>query len=120
GDQEAVTKAFASAKHTVKQRIVINRLTASPMETRRLVAAYDPKSDLCPVHLGNQNSFVARQQIVEGLLHMDPKKFRFIAGDVGGSCGMKGAMYPENPLTVWASLRLGRPVKWVSERSEAF
>ena len=120
GDQAKVNEAFAAAKHVVKQRIVINRLTASPMETRGIVASYDPKTGFCTVHLGNQNAFVARAQIADGLLHMDPQKFRVIAGDVGGSFGMKGAMYPENPLTVWASHRLGRPVKWVSERSEAF
>ena len=120
GDQAKVNEAFAAAKHVVKQRIVINRLTASPMETRGIVASYDPKTGFCTVHLGNQNAFVARAQIADGLLHMDPQKFRVIAGDVGCSFGMKGAMYPENPLTVWASHRLGRPVKWVSERSEAF
>jgi len=120
GDQKAVEAAFAKATHVVKRRMRINRLTASPMETRGIVADYDPKADFCTIYLGNQNAFNARAQIAEGLLHMPKEKFRVIAGDVGGSFGMKGAMYAENPLTVWASLRLGRPVKWVSERSEAF
>ncbi len=120
GDQADVNEAFAKAAHTVKQRIVINRLTASPMETRGIVADYDPKQDFCTIYLGNQNAFGARAQIADGLLHLPTDRFRVIAGDVGGSFGMKGAMYPENPLTVWASRRLGRPVKWVSERSEAF
>jgi carbon-monoxide dehydrogenase large subunit len=120
GDSKAVDEAFAKAAHAVKQRLVINRLSANPMETRGIVADYDPKKDFCTIYLGNQNAFNARAQIAKGLLNLPEEKFRVIAGDVGGSFGMKGAMYAENPLTVWASHRLGRPVKWVSERSEAF
>jgi aerobic carbon-monoxide dehydrogenase large subunit len=120
GDQKAVDEAFAKAAHVVKQRLIINRLSANPMETRGIVADYDPKKDFCTIYLGNQNAFNARTQIAKGLLHLPEEKFRVIAGDVGGSFGMKGAMYAENPLTVWASHRIGRPVKWVSERSEAF
>ncbi len=120
GDPKATDEAFAKAAHVVKQRMRINRLSANPMETRGIVADYDAKADFCTVYLGNQNAFGARLQIAEGLLHLPKEKFRVIAGDVGGSFGMKGAMYAEYPLTVWASWRLGKPVKWVSERSEAF
>ena len=120
GDQAAVNDAFTKAKHVVKQRMVINRLTASPMETRGIVADYDAAKDFCTIYLGNQNAFGARAQIAQGLLHLPVERFRVIAGDVGGSFGMKGAMYAESPLTVWASHRIKRPVKWVSERSEAF
>ena len=48
------------------------------------------------------------------------ENFRIITGDVGGSFGMKGGMYPETPLAVWASQKYSRPVKWISDRSEAF
>jgi carbon-monoxide dehydrogenase large subunit len=54
------------------------------------------------------------------LFNQPVESFRVIAGDVGGSFGMKGAMYPETPLAVWASQKCGRPVKWISDRSEAF
>jgi carbon-monoxide dehydrogenase large subunit len=54
------------------------------------------------------------------LLNQPVENFRVITGDVGGSFGMKGGMYPETPLAVWASQKWGRPVKWISDRSEAF
>ena len=120
GDQAAVNQAFDSAAHIVQQRIYINRLTASPMETRGVVADYNPISKLTTVHLPTQGAFGARSMLANILFKQPIENFRIITGDVGGSFGMKGAMYPETPLSVWASQRYGRPVKWVSDRSEAF
>lgn len=119
GDKAAVEQGFAGAAHVVRHRIRINRLAPSTMETRGVAADYDPKADFQTVYLGNQNAFGARAQIA-ALLNLPEDRMRVVAGDVGGSFGMKGCMYGETPLTVWASRRLGRPVKWVSDRSEAF
>jgi carbon-monoxide dehydrogenase large subunit len=120
GDQVAVNKAFEGAAHIVKQKIRINRLTASPMETRGVIADYNPDSKFTTVHLPTQGAFGARSMLANILFNQPVENFRVITGDVGGSFGMKGAMYPETPLAVWASQKCYRPVKWVSDRSEAF
>ena len=85
GDAKAVDEAFAKATHVCRQRFVINRLSANPMETRGIVADYDPKKDFCTVYLGNQNAFNARTQIAKELLHMPEEKVRVIAGDVAAA-----------------------------------
>ena len=120
GNAGAVDEAFSRATHVVRRRIRINRLSANPMESRGVVADYDPANDFFTVYLGTQDAFRARAQIANDLLKLPEEKFRVVAGDVGGSFGMKGALYPETPLAVWASKLLGRPVKWASDRSEAF
>ena len=120
GDQVAVNDAFEQAVHIVKQKICINRLTASPMETRGVVADYNSKTKFTTVHLPTQGAFGARSMLANILFNQPVKSFRVVTGDVGGSFGMKGAMYPETPLAVWASQKCGRPVKWISDRSEAF
>jgi carbon-monoxide dehydrogenase large subunit len=120
GDQIAVNKAFENAEHIIEQKIRINRLTASPIEPRGVVADYNSKTKFTTVHLPTQGAFGAKNMLANILLKQSPETFRVITGDVGGSFGMKGGMYPETPLAVWASQKHGRPVKWVSDRSEAF
>ncbi|MBT7266386.1 MAG: xanthine dehydrogenase family protein molybdopterin-binding subunit [Rhodospirillaceae bacterium] len=120
GNQEAVAEAMASAPHIVKREIRINRLTASPMETRGVVADYNPETKFTTVHLPTQGAFGARGLLANKLFNQAIENFRVVTPDVGGSFGMKGAMYSETPLAVWASQKHGRPVKWVSDRGEAF
>lgn len=120
GDQEAVNQAFDQATHRVKHRIRINRLTASPLETRGVVADFDAHTKITTIHLGTQGTFGARAQLANLIFNQPEESFHIIPGDVGGSFGMKGAMYSETPLAVWASQIHGRPVKWVADRSEAF
>jgi len=120
GNSAAVDEAFSRAVHLIRRRMRINRLSANPIEPRGVVAHYDPARDFFTVYLGIQDAFRGRALIANDLMKMPLEKFRVIAGDVGGSFGMKGALYAETPLAVWASRRLGRPVKWVSDRTEAF
>jgi aerobic carbon-monoxide dehydrogenase large subunit len=120
GEQDAVNDAFAGAAHVVKHQILINRLTASPMETRGVVADYNAEAKFTTVHLPTQGAFGARSILATGFFNQPIESFRVITGDVGGSFGMKGAMYAETPLAVWASQKHHSPVKWISDRSEAF
>ena len=120
GDQAAVDSAFQNAMHVIKQKIRINRLTASPIETRGVIADYNPETKFTTVHLPTQGAFGARSMLANILFKQPIENFRIITGDVGGSFGMKGGMYPETPLAVWASQKYSRPVKWISDRSEAF
>ncbi len=120
GDIEATDQAFAAATHIVKHQIRINRLTASTIETRGVVADYNPETKFTTVHLPTQAAFGSRGILANKFFNQPEENFRVVTGDIGGSFGMKGSMYSETPLAVWASQKHGRPVKWISDRSEAF
>jgi carbon-monoxide dehydrogenase large subunit len=119
GDRAAVDAALAGAAHVVRETFVINRITANPMEPRAVVADYDAGRRHYTIHACQQRPHVWRTMIAKHLFHIAENNIRLIAGDVGGSFGMKGVLYPEVPLVAWASRRLGRPVRWTCERSEA-
>ncbi|HVV92861.1 MAG TPA: molybdopterin cofactor-binding domain-containing protein, partial [Hyphomicrobiales bacterium] len=120
GDAAAVEEAFAKADRIVRQRIRINRVTHAPMETRGMVASYDRDSGFHLVHTATQSTYGARQTYAKTIFNQPEESFRVVAGDVGGSFGMKGGDSLEGIATLWAARRLGRPVKWIAERSEAF
>ena len=120
GDKAAVDAAFAGAAHIVKQKFVINRVIANPMEPRAAVGQYDAGEDRYTIHVGHQRPYAWRTTLTKNLFKISENKLRLITGDVGGSFGMKGAIFPEIPLVAWASKRLGRAVKWTAERSEGF
>jgi carbon-monoxide dehydrogenase large subunit len=118
GNLAATEAAFARADRIVRQRLVITRVVASPMETRGCVAFYDANADEYTVHSGLQSAYGARANLA-AILNEPETKFHVVVDDVGGSFGLKG-VYPEHVLVAWASRLLGRPVKWVADRSEAF
>lgn len=119
GDPKATNEAFAKAKRIVKLDLAINRVVVSSMEARSVVGAYDTASGRFTVHLGTQGVFNARRNIAKNL-GVGEDKVRVVTLDVGGSFGMKGFDFPENTLMPFAARMLGRPVKWASERQEAF
>jgi aerobic carbon-monoxide dehydrogenase large subunit len=118
GDRKATEDAFAKAAHVVRQRFVINRVTANSMEPRGCAAIYDAREEFCTVYMATQGAFGGRRFLAT-MMGMPEASFRVIPGDLGGSFGMKASQYPEYLLTVWAAKRLGRPVKWTAERSES-
>ena len=120
GDKQAVDAAVASAAHVVRQRYVINRITANTMEPRGALAEWDPGTERYTIYTGVQRPYAWRATLAKNLFHVRESQIRFVTGDLGGSFGMKGAIYPEVPLVAWAAKRLGRPVKWLCERSEGF
>ncbi len=120
GDKDAVGAAVAGAAHVVRQRYVINRITANTMEPRGVLAEYDEGTARYTIHTGVQRPYAWRANLSKNLFHVRESQIRFITGDLGGSFGMKGAIYPEVPLAAWAAKRLARPVKWRCERSEGF
>lgn len=119
GDKVKVDAAFAKAEHIVKQRLVINRVTAAAMEPRACVGDYNPADRRFTCYTTLQRPHVFRSEIAE-ILNVPESKVRIISDDVGGSFGMKAAIFNEVPLVLLASKLIGRPVKWVSTRSEAF
>jgi carbon-monoxide dehydrogenase large subunit len=120
GDKSAVDAAFAKADHVIKHRFVINRVTAAPMEPRGAIGDYNPNDGRYTCYTTLQRAHVYRSELAEDILKVPESKVRVIAGDIGGSFGMKSAIFNEVALVLLASKLLGRPVKWVSTRSEAF
>src|SRR5580692_1366054 len=120
GDAKATEAAFAKAAHVVTLDLVNNRLVANSMEPRNAIADYDPATDRSTLYTGTQGPHFVRDPLAELVLKMPKDKLRLITPNVGGGFGMKAFVYPEQALVVWASRKIGRPVKWQEDRSEGF
>ncbi len=120
GDAKAVDAAFKAAKHVTRLDIVNNRLVPNAIEPRAAIGDYDSGTGAFTLWNTTQNPHVARL-VIAAFVGMAPEhKLRVIAPDVGGGFGSKIFIYPEEVVALWASKRVGRPVKWVCDRSEAF
>ncbi|MGZ5999366.1 MAG: xanthine dehydrogenase family protein molybdopterin-binding subunit [Rhizomicrobium sp.] len=120
GDEAAVKAAFAKAAHTVSLEVVQNRVSAMPMETRNAIGVYDKAQDHYTLYVTSQGAGNLRGAIAQGVLNLPVEKVRVITKDVGGGFGMKGFLYPEQPLVMIAAKKVGRPVRWSAERTESF
>lgn len=119
GDAEAVERAFARAARTVRLELVNNRLVCNPMEPRAAVAEWDAGAGKLTVHTCTQGGWAFRDVLAQNL-GLPKEKVRVVTPDVGGGFGMKAMFYGEYTLCAFAAKKLGRPVKWTSERGEAF
>ena len=120
GDKAASDAAFASAKHVTTLDIVNNRLVPNAMEPRAAVGEYDDGSDAFTLYTTSQNPHVARL-VLSAFIGIAPEnKLRVVAPDVGGGFGSKIFIYAEETICVWAAKKVNRPVKWNSDRTEAF
>jgi carbon-monoxide dehydrogenase large subunit len=120
GDKGKTDAAFQSAAHVTKLDIVNNRLVPNAIEPRAAIGEYDSGTGHFTLWNTTQNPHVARL-VIAAFIGMAPEhKLRVIAPDVGGGFGSKIFIYPEEVVALWASKRVNRPVKWVSERAEAF
>jgi len=120
GDKAAVDAAFAKAAHVTKLDLVNNRLIPNAIEPRAALASYHRAHDSYTLYVSNQNPHVERLLMTAFVLGLPEHKVRVIAPDVGGGFGSKIYLYPEETAMVWASKRVGRPIKWAAERSESF
>ncbi len=120
GDAGAVAAAFARAAHVISLDLVNNRVVACPMEDRACLAAYDTDTGRFTLHVSCQGVHDLRDMLAEAVFRLPPDRFHVICPDVGGGFGMKIFLYPEYVATLYAARRLGRPVKWTAERTEAF
>src|SRR6266851_4444254 len=120
GDKAAADAAFARADHVVAHRLVINRVTAVTMEPRGCIGDYDATSGHFRLYAQPQGVHTFRSDLAKDVLKVPESKVHVIAGDIGGSFGMKSAIFNEAPLVLLASKLSGRSVKWQSTRSEAF
>src|SRR4051812_23060308 len=120
GDKAATDAAFEKAAHVIKHHFVINRVTAASMEPRGSIGVYRPYDDHYTIYTTLQRNFTFREELAKSVLKVPEHKVRVVSGDIGGSFGMKSAVYNEVALVLWAAKVTGRPVKWISTRSEAF
>jgi aerobic carbon-monoxide dehydrogenase large subunit len=120
GDGAAVAAALAKADHVVRFAWRNTRIAQNPMEPRAGVAQHDPVEDRYTLVAGTQGAHLFRGWMAEHVLRVPETRLRVISPDMGGGFGMRTNTYPEYALILWAAKRLGRPVKWNGDRSEAF
>lgn len=116
GDVEA---ALASSPVRIKERIKAARCHPSPLEPRGIVSTPDPVTRGVTIWVSNQAPHGYRNEVAR-TFEMGQNQVRVIAPEVGGGFGSKFGVYPEEWTVIAASLKLGRPVKWIETRSEAF
>ena len=119
GDADAVRVAFTRAAHVTRLRIVNNRVVIAPMETRGVIAEYEPRDGRYTIRTPSQGVSHLLAPLARSL-GVAESRIRVITDDVGGAFGIKIPPYPEHVLAAWAARRLGWPVKWIAERSESF
>ncbi len=120
GNKEATDAAFARAAHVVKGDFVINRVTAATMEPRGCIGLFEPIEGRYTIYTTLQRTHVFQTELSQCVLKVPDSKIRVVCGDIGGSFGMKSAVYNECALVLLGAKVTGRPVKWVATRSESF
>lgn len=119
GDKEKVEAAFATAAHVVRREFRNSRIVNCQMEPRSAIASYDAAADSWTLISGSQG--VIRQQLgLADALNTTPNKVRVVSPDVGGGFGPRSSLNMEQLAVLWGARRAGVPVKWTSDRSEAF
>ena len=119
GDKAATDALFATAAHVTRLTVVNNRVVVASMEARAAIADFDPASDRWTLYANTQGGWLIKN-LIGAVFQTEPAKFRVITPDVGGGFGMKAFLYAEHALTCYAARKLGQPVKWASDRGEAF
>ena len=120
GDAKKTEEAFARADRVVEVTVVNNRLVANYMETRGCLAEWDAAQEKFTFTVGSQGVHGMRDILATDIMGMEPGKVHVLTGDVGGGFGTKTFIYREYPLAMEAARRTGRPVKWLSDRTEHF
>jgi len=119
GDESAADDAFARAHLVVERAFDNHRIVACQMEPRAAIASYDAATGEYSVIAGSQG--VAKYRVsIAAALGVDPERVHVTSPDVGGAFGSRTNLHPEPLVLAWAAKRLGRPVRWTSDRSEAF
>ena len=120
GSESDLNVIFNGAAHVTSLDLVNNRVVVNSMEPRGLIADWDADNEKMVIRMGTQGGWVLRGLLAANILHVPEEKIQVITPDVGGAFGMKLFFYSECAVTVWASRKLGRPIKWIGERSDAF
>lgn len=118
GDQETTDAAFAKASQTVELELVNNRVIPTSMETRGAIALVE--NGRLVLHVACQGVHMLKRMLAGQIFNVPEDDVHVLCHDVGGGFGMKIFLYPEYVASLFAARKLGRPVKWISDRSEAF
>jgi carbon-monoxide dehydrogenase large subunit len=118
-NEREVDRILKSAPHVARVTVRNQRMVVATMETRGATGAYDAKTEAYTLHCCSQSAGTIRNQAAP-ILGVEPNKLRVITEDVGGAFGMKTPVYPEYLALLVAAKKTGRPVHWMSTRSEAF
>jgi carbon-monoxide dehydrogenase large subunit len=114
----AAGDALDRATHVSRLSAHVSRVAALPLEPRGALGRVDATGRLV-LHASNQSPHILKGALAH-LLKVPQDLLRVVAKDVGGSFGMKSGAYPEDVLVLYAARKLGRPVRWISERRESF
>ena len=119
GDEHATDELIARAAHVTRMTLESPRTAANPMEPRAVFARYDAAERRYEIRCSNQGGLSMRNALAE-MMGVPRERIRVEMVDVGGGFGPRSAPYPEYALLLLAAERIGRPIKWVSTRSEDF
>ncbi len=119
GDADAVARAMAVAHHVARVDFRVTRVSANPIEPRNAIGSHDQSDGRYTLWCGTQKPHSVREELAL-LLGVPERQLRVVSPDVGGAFGMKGSPFPEYGLVLYAAKRIGRPVRWVADRSESF
>ena len=119
GDPDATEAAFASATHIVHHRVCVNRVAGNALENRGCIGYYDDRDDRYTLRATVQSVHGMRQQIADQIFKIPQSKLQVVCDNMGGGFGIRGGVYPEYALSLWASEVTERPVKWVADRTES-
>lgn len=120
GDAAAVEAAFRRAAHRTRLDLVNNRIIVSAIEPRGAIGVHDAALDRYTLYSSTQGAHVVRDVLADDVFHIARERIRVVTPDVGGGFGMKMPAYGEQVLVLWAARLTGRPVRWMSDRQEAF
>jgi aerobic carbon-monoxide dehydrogenase large subunit len=120
GDEAPVRAAFARADKVATVELINNRVVATSLEPRMATASWSPGDDRYTLYASCQGSHTLRKVLCNYVLKIPENRMRVVTGDVGGGFGMKIFVYPEYAVVLYAARAFGRPVRWASERGEAF
>jgi aerobic carbon-monoxide dehydrogenase large subunit len=120
GEAAATDAAFRKAAHVVRLETHVQRVTGVPMEPRTALATYDPSSQFYTLYSGSGRGIPKLRLDLAEALGVPPEQVRVLCEEMGGNFGTRNLFYPEFALLPWAARRVGRPVKWTSDRSETF
>jgi carbon-monoxide dehydrogenase large subunit len=118
--KEEVDKAMKQAHHITTLEFTNQRVIPNAMETRAAIGQYEEATGKYTLYTTSQNPHLTRLLLCAFVLGIPEHRVRVVAPDVGGGFGSKIFHYAEEALMIWCSERLKRPVKWTSDRSEAF
>ncbi|MDP4265651.1 MAG: xanthine dehydrogenase family protein molybdopterin-binding subunit, partial [Bacteroidota bacterium] len=115
-----VNDAISKSAHVTTLEFVNQRLIPNAIEPRCYNSSYDAANDKYTLYTSSQNPHLIRLLLCAFVLGLPEHKVRVISPDVGGGFGSKIFHYTEEALLTWCTKKIGRPVKWTSERSESF